>query len=229
MTTNVRPWQRRYPRLERPWLIWLFVVGVVGVPATANGVPTTMIGLGPLAPLGIFVTLGALILLTLGAFVVVPRFARNQVSGMVGGVVTGLVLLGGGLRLAMRLVVLTDDVREPVFTSETGFIIFFGGVVGLMMGPFIAIAQRLWAPRSALIGAVVTTMLMSMFLIAPGLRTELFNEGAGPLLNIPLFTATFFAFGASANEVISRIERRLPWTPGRDLPPVHERRIAVSA
>lgn len=214
MTTHIRPWQRRYPGLERPWLIGLLVVGVAAV-------PSTMIGLAPLALLGI--------LMTIGGFVIVARFARIQVSGMVGGFVTGLVVLGGGLRLAMRLVVLTDDVREPVFSSETLFIIFFGGVVGLMMGPVIAVAQRLWAPSSTLIGAVVAISSMSMFLLEPGLRTELFNEGAGPLLNIPLFTATFFAFGASANEAITRIERRLPWTPGRDLMGTNERRITVSA
>lgn len=214
MTTHVQPWQRRYPGLERPWLIGMLIVGVAGV-------PSTMIGLAVLAPL--------VILMTIGAFVVVPRFARIQVSGMVGGVVTGLVVLGVGLRLAMRLVVLADDVREPVLTSETFVIIFFGAVVGLMMGPVIAVSQRLWAPSNALIGAVVAVASMSIFLISPDLRTELFNDGAGPLLNIPLFTATFFAFGASANEVISRIERRLPWTPGRDLTPAPEGRVAVSA
>ncbi len=173
-----------------------------------------MIGVAPLVPLGF--------LMTIGAFVVVTRFARIQVSGMVGGVVTGLLVLGGGLRLAMRLVVLTDDVREPVFTTETAFIIFFGGVVGLAMGPVIAVAQRLWTPSNALIGAVVAALSMAMFLISPDLRTELFNEGAGPLLNIPLFTATFFAFGASSNDVIRRIERHLPWTPGRELAPPSE-------
>lgn len=200
MTTNQRPWQRTYPRIERPYLMALLTFGVVGT-ATAT------IGLAPVLELGL--------LMLPFAFLVVPRFARVVISGAIGGVLTGIFVLGVGMRIAMRIIVLMDPVREPVLTDETGFLLFFGGAVGLLAGLWIAIAQRLWSPRAWIVGAVFATFGILSFLAEPSLRTELFNEGAGESVNIPLFTVVFFLFGVSATVAIQRVEAELPHTPGR--------------
>lgn len=202
MTDQPRPWQRTYPSLERPYLVALFVVGIVGT-------TTTMIGFVPLVLLEF--------LMVLGAFVIVPRFLRIVVSGLVGGVITGILVLGVALRIAMRIVVLSDPVREPVLTDETVFILFFMGFIGLAFGPVVAIAQRLWNPKPWKVGALLAGLGIAAFLASPEFRTELFNEGAGALVNIPLFTVVFFLFGASVTATVRWIETKLPHTPGRQI------------
>jgi hypothetical protein len=203
-----------YPRLERPWLIALLVVGIAGSLGS---------GIGLLS-----VTVLLMVPLMVGAFVVVPRFPRVLVSGVVAGVVTGAVVLGGLLRLAMRVVAVTDAELEPVLTSDTIVIIFVGGFFGLMAGPVVSVVERLWRPRALYVGLVIGILGMGMLLMSPDLRSELFELGAGPLLNLPMFTAAFFLFGWSMAAAVAWLQRRLPMTPGRSLDAPVERPLAVA-
>jgi hypothetical protein len=164
-------------------------------------------------------------LMIIGAFVIVPRFARVMVSGLVGGVIAGILVLGVGLRVAMRIVVLLDPVRQPMLTEETMFILFFSGIIGLSLGVILGIAQRLWSPRPWLVGSVTAAVGIAAFLASQEFRSELFNEGAGAAVNIPLFTVVFFLFGTSAAAAVRWVEQKLPRTPGRE---VAEHRVPVN-
>lgn len=194
---------RTYPRLERPWLIALLVAGLAGA------VAPMVLGGGFVVPV--------LLPLLIGAFVFVRRFARVIVSGVAAGVLVGAVVLGGLLRLAMRIVALTDPVREPELTTDTFFIIFIFGVFGLMIGSALAVVERLWKPRAVYVGLTTGVLGIGMFLMASDLRHELFNEGAGPFLNIPMFTFAFVAFGWTLAVAVAWLQRILPMTPGRAL------------
>ncbi|RPI23871.1 MAG: hypothetical protein EHM57_03400 [Actinobacteria bacterium] len=194
---------RTYPRLERPWLMAMLLIGLAGSPLTG------IVGAGAIFAL--------MLPLLIGAFVVVPRFPRLLVSGVVAGVVTGAVVLGGLLRLAMRVVALADGELEPVFTSDTVFIVFIGGFLGLAVGPAVAVMERLWRPRAIYVGLAIGFLGIGMFLLSPDLRSELFELGAGPLLNLPMFTAAFGLFGWTMAIGVGWLQRRLPMTPGRSL------------
>jgi len=195
-----------FPRLERPWMIT-----ILGLGAALLILPEATLGLGiPLLAL----TVQALML---AAFFVVRRFARVWVSGAVGGIVVGIVVLGVALRIAMRVVAILDPVRRPEFTGETMFVLFVGGFFGLALGLWIAVAERLWAPRATAIGVVIGAIGITAFLLEEGIRDELFGLGAGPIVNIPMFFLCFALFGWAAAVVIARLQRVLPMTPGRSL------------
>ena len=59
----------------------------------------------------------AVLLMGIGAgWLLVPGFWRSSLYGAIGGVVAGLLILGPGLRIAMRVVAIVDPVRiGPAF------------------------------------------------------------------------------------------------------------------
>ncbi|CAN5330864.1 MAG: hypothetical protein ACR2JP_06140 [Acidimicrobiia bacterium] len=119
-------------------------------------------------PLGILLMLGqtpplaiALVTLLTGAgLLLMPGFLRTVGAGVVGGAIAGILVLGPGMRLAMRVVAIADPIRSPEFTiGGTIFLILFAGV---MMGTGLGIATALLArsrrlpPATAV--AVVTVL-----------------------------------------------------------------------
>jgi hypothetical protein len=182
---------RSWSRWQRPWLIGTLVAAVA-------------VAAAPMVS-GAGITLPLLVLIVVGGFLVVPRFGRLLLAGVLGGVVTGAIVLGGSLRVAMRIVAVMDPGREPELTPATFVIILVGVFFGLSAGIVIAVLQRLWRPRPLLIAWATGLVGIGLFLLAPDLRRELFEEGAGALVNIPLFTSTFFAFGWSAAAAVARL------------------------
>ncbi|HSO50419.1 MAG TPA: hypothetical protein VLS86_07710 [Acidimicrobiia bacterium] len=139
----------------------------------------------------------------------VPGFLRTIAQGFLAGVIAGVLILGPGFRLAMRVVAIFD-IRRVEFTLEgTLFIILFiGGVVGGAVGIAAVFLRRGlgWSP--GLMTGVMAVAIMSLLLIDTGLRSELVELGAGPWLNIPMFTAVTIGYGLATNRLIDRFAAR---------------------
>lgn len=146
----------------------------------------------------------------------VPGFWRSVLAGGVGGAVAGIVILGPGMRLAMRIVAVLDPLRTPEFTVEgTVFLIVaVGGMFGGMLGIVSTLVRRgLDLSVRATTGAV-TVLLMGLFLAEPDVRAEFVELGAGPWMNIPMFTVVVLGYGYAAVRLATRLER------ARSRPPV---------
>ena len=158
-------------------------------------------GLGPIAALPLLV--GGLAI----GWRRVPGFLRTVLAGIAGGAVAGLVILGPGLRLAMRVVAILDPETAPEFTwsGTIGIVLFVGGISGALLGLMSALMRRLIAP--GVVATVVTVVFMGLLLAGEDLRTELMELGAGPLVNLPMFTAVVASFALVMLRLIGRFER----------------------
>ena len=153
----------------------------------------------------------AVVLIGIGAgWLLVPGFWRSLLTGAIGGVVAGLLVLGPGLRIAMRVVAILDPVRTPEFTvGGTMFIIIgVGVVVGTIFGVIGNIARVGFSIPSRGAGLVPAVLVMLLIGLDSELRSEIVELGAGPWLNIPMFGAVAVGYGALWTRVVTRLERR---------------------
>ncbi|HUF14802.1 MAG TPA: hypothetical protein VMQ46_02820 [Acidimicrobiia bacterium] len=153
----------------------------------------------------------AVVLIGIGAgWLLVPGFWRSSLHGAIGGVAAGLLVLGPGLRIAMRVVATLDPIRSPEFTVDGTMFIIIG--VGVMMGGIFGVIGNVVRggfgipTRSA--GLVPALLVMLMIGLDGELRTEIVELGAGPWLNIPMFGATALGYGALWTRVVTRLEMR---------------------
>jgi hypothetical protein len=145
------------------------------------------------------------------AWRLVPGFWRSVLYGAIGGVVSGLLILGPGFRLAMRVVAIIDPLRTPEFTVEgTMFIvIFIGGFFGGILGIAGNLARRGLERRSIMASAIVpAAAVLAVLLSTEDLRMELFELGAGAWMNIPMFGMVGLLYGAGAIATATRFEQR---------------------
>jgi hypothetical protein len=143
----------------------------------------------------------------------VRRLPRLLLSGLIGGGVAGLVALGAGSRLAMRLVSLLGARREMTIEG-TSFLLLMGLIFGAMVGVSIAAALRAWPGARRTIGTIVGLALFAGITLDSVAFNELMHDGAGGWVNFPLFLAFPMAYGWAATRLIERVERRVPrWTP----------------
>jgi hypothetical protein len=153
----------------------------------------------------------AVVLIGIGAgWLLVPGFWRVSLYGAIGGVLAGLLVLGPGLRIAMRVVAIIDPVRSPELTvGGTMFIIIgVGVVVGTMFGVIGNIVRGGFNIPSRGAGMVPAVLVMLMIGLDSELRREIVELGAGPWLNIPMFGAVAVGYGALWTRVVTRLERR---------------------
>ena len=153
----------------------------------------------------------AVILMGIGAgWLLVPGFWRSLLTGAIGGVVAGLLVLGPGLRIAMRVVAMLDPVRTPEFTVGGTIFIIIG--VGVMMGGIFGVIGNIarvgFNIPSRGAGLVPAVLVMLMIGLDSELRSEIVELGAGPWLNIPMFGAVAVGYGALWTRVVTRLERR---------------------
>jgi hypothetical protein len=144
------------------------------------------------------------------AWLLIPGFWRSSLHGAIGGVIAGLLVLGPGLRIAMRVVAIFDPIRSPEFTvGGTMFImVFIGVILGGIFGLFGNVARRGFGipPRAA--GLFPALLVMLMIGLDSELRGEIVELGAGPWLNIPMFGAVAVGYGALWTRVVTRVEMR---------------------
>ncbi len=158
------------------------------------------VGVGLAVPVAIY--LGSLIgsplvalAIVAGALLVgwrrIPRFWRSVGRGLVAGGLAGLLVLGPGFRLAMRVVAIADPIRRPEFTIEgTGFLVvgiglFFGAVTG---GWATLVSRGIGLPRWGGAALVAGVTLVSLFSDGEVIR-ELTELGGGAWMNVPMFLA----------------------------------------
>jgi hypothetical protein len=153
----------------------------------------------------------AVVLIGMGAgWLLVPGFWRSLLTGAIGGVVAGLLVLGPGLRIAMRVVAILDPVRTPEFTvGGTLFIIIgvgamMGGIFGVI-GNIARVGFNIPSRGAGLVPAVLVILLIGL---DSELRSEIVELGAGPWLNIPMLGAVAVGYGALWTRVVTRLERR---------------------
>jgi hypothetical protein len=153
----------------------------------------------------------AVALIGVGAgWLLIPGFWRSCLHGAIGGVAAGLLALGPGLRIAMRVVAIVDPVRSPEFTvGGTLFIIIgIGGVMGGIFGVIGNVARSGFAAPPVAAGLVPALLVMVMIGLDSELRGEIVGLGAGPWLNIPMFGAVAVGYGALWTRVVTRLEKR---------------------
>ena len=136
-------------------------------------------------------------------------FVKTLLFGLAAGVIAGLIVLGPGLRVAMRVVAIQDPFRASEFTiGGTMFIITFLGVmIGGTLGIPGAIAAR-YLHRFAAV-AIMTVLGMGILMADSEIVAEFFELGGGPWVNIPMFSVVFVAYSASVVWLVERLTRRV--------------------
>jgi len=154
----------------------------------------------------------ALVVLVVAAAVgwrFVPGFLSTIAHGLLAGAIAGALILGPGFRLAMRVVAILDIRRVEFTLAGTLFIILFVGViVGGTVGTGAATLRRGLGWSGALTTGVMTATIMGLLLVDTGLRSEFVELGAGPWLNIPMFTAVTVGYAVVTNRLIDRFANR---------------------
>ena len=151
----------------------------------------------------------AVVIVGIGAgWLLIPGFWRSSLVGAIGGVISGLLVLGPGLRIAMRVVAMVDPVRSPEFTiGGTMFIIIgIGVVMGGIFGVFGNVLRIGFNIPSRAAGLVPALLVMMMIGLDSELRDEIIELGVGPWLNIPMFGAVAVGYGAVWARAVVRLE-----------------------
>jgi hypothetical protein len=138
-------------------------------------------------------------------------FWKTVAFGLAGGVIAGLLIMGPGFRVAMRVVAIMDPIRTPEFSvGGTGFIIVgIGGILGGVMGILGNLIRKAASIASAVVaGVLLGAFEMTILLTDSGLREEFFELGGGPWVNIPMFAVFAFGYGIAAMTIADRLDHR---------------------
>jgi hypothetical protein len=149
--------------------------------------------------------------------------ARYLFCGGVAGTIAGIVFLGAGSRIVMRLAFLLDPEEEGALTENgntigaitaegtIGILVFVGLFGGLIAG-LLWVLVREWLPAQfwlrAALGGVSATLLGSFMVVSAANRDFLILDP--PAANIGLFL-TIVGLAGSATAVLDQwLQRRLP-------------------
>jgi hypothetical protein len=132
--------------------------------------------------------------------------AKIVFIGLASGLLTGVVILGVGGRIAMRVVALLAR-AEPGFSfGGTLEVLSFASLVGLASGPVFATMGKRSPGSELLKGAVFGALVFFVVVLLPG---EAKNAAfAFPELfpvTIAMFAALFIAFGIALAKVCERV------------------------
>lgn len=138
-------------------------------------------------------------------------FWKTVAFGLVGGVIAGALIMGPGLRLAMRVVAIMEPTRTPEFSVGGTLFIIIG--IGAIFGGVFAMAANLIRraipiTSSIAAGVGLSVLVMTMLLIEADLRAEFTDLGAGPWVNIPMFAIFVFGYGIAAMAIADYMEKQ---------------------
>jgi hypothetical protein len=135
----------------------------------------------------------------------------------------GIIFLGAGSRVVMRIAAMLDPEAEGSITENGNIVgevtaggtlelIFFEGLFGGLMAGFLWVIVREWLPRDSLrrlaLGGVVAALLGSFLVVSTENRD--FAALGTPAVNIAMFIAIIGLTGCGAAALDGRIERLLP-------------------
>ncbi len=156
--------------------------------------------------IGLILLVAALIVVWRGT----PGFWRVVTGGLVGGAVAGLLVLGPGYRLAMRVVAMMDPTLAEEFSiGGTVFIVLgIGAIMGGAQAAIFQLVRRGLGLGSAIWSGVLlgTVLMVDLTFFAGELSDELFKLGAGAWVNIPLFGVFSVAYGIAAMATADKAE-----------------------
>jgi hypothetical protein len=141
----------------------------------------------------------------------VPAFWRSVLFGAIAGVISGVLVLGVGFRIAMRVVAILDPFRVPEFSfGGTMFILIgIGGIFGGIIGMLTNLARRGLRLRSiASVALLPAAGPMILLFVDDEIRRELFELGAGAWVNIPMFGLVTVLYGIAVSAVVLSLEER---------------------
>ncbi len=154
--------------------------------AAASGPAAILVGdlfLGPI---------GALAIVGVGVAIgwrFVPDFWRTFLRAAIAGGFAGVLVLGPGYRLAMRIVAILDESTTPEFTIEGTMFLVVG--IGLVFGgittTWVTLITKTYAARRPVAVSVLTVVVISTLFLDSEVFRELTDLGLGPVVNVPMF------------------------------------------
>lgn len=193
--------RRRAPRFE--------IVGRMAALGVSVSI-LVLLGVLPDGPIPLsIIALAATVAL---AWWLTPGFWKTVALGAAGGILAGLVILGPGWRVVMRVVAVWDPSMTPDFTVEgtvLTIILMLGAFGGGVFGVVGNLAMQGLGIRTILGAGLITGLLVpGLFLTDEGLRGELTNLGGGLWINLAMFGAVAILYGISAIYLADRLEAR---------------------
>jgi hypothetical protein len=160
---------------------------------------------------------------------VLRRFLRTASLGMVAGAVAGILVLGFGGRLAMRILAATSgdhvqglltDAEERVGEITVGGtvgLILFVGLLGGIAGGLVYVAVRRWLPERAWVAGLLYGVLIMGLARADPLDPDNtdFDILRPVWLAIVLFAVLFPLFGVVLGALAERLDRAYPTISAR--------------
>lgn len=119
----------------------------------------------------------------------VPDFWRTLFRAAIAGGLAGILVLGPGYRLAMRIVAILDESMTPEFTiGGTMFLIVgIGAMFGGITATWVTLITKTYAARRAVAVTVLTVVVIGTLFVDSEVFRELTELGLGPVLNVPMF------------------------------------------
>jgi hypothetical protein len=87
-------------------------------------------------------------------------------------------------------------------------LVIIGALIGLIFGILGSLTRTGWSMNPTRAWVVPAFLVMLLLIAAEETRTELFTLGAGPWVNIPMFTGVAVAYGWGVMAVVTRLESR---------------------
>ena len=148
------------------------------------------------------------------------RRLRSPAAALGVGAVLGVVVAGGGSRLAMRLIALADDREDFGLPTEGGdivgevtldgtlFVLFTGLVLGIV-GAFLHLALRRWLPERPLFRSLFFALIiLGLGLTATIRGNEADFEFVNTVVSILSFAAVLLVYGMLVPTLIDRLSPR---------------------
>lgn len=138
-------------------------------------------------------------------------FWKTVAFGLVGGVIAGVLIMGPGFRLAMRIVAIMEPTKTPEFSVGGTLFIIIG--IGGIFGGILAIAGNLVrkaAPITSVVvsGVVLSALMMALLLVESDLRAEFTDLGGGAWVNVPMFGFFVLGYGIAAMFIADYMEKQ---------------------
>jgi hypothetical protein len=145
---------------------------------------------------------------------------RSSAVALGVGVTVGVVVAGGGARIAMRLIALADDREDFGLSTEGGdtvgevtlegtlFVLFTGLVLGAV-GAFLYLALRRWLPERALLRSLSFALIILGFgLTATVNGNDADFEFVNTVVSILSFATVLLVYGMLVPTFIDRLVPR---------------------